>query len=364
MRGKWARSALLAGGLLLLPGCWDQQPIENRAVAIAAAVSRKDQWSFIFPNVAVTVNNLGQIPPAQEFYTVTVRAHTWPEAMERLETQMSRQVSFGELQLLVVDRRLTHEALTRIIDDMNTDGSIPATFWVAAADHPLAVLDLTSPQSIVPYYLLAQYFDCTTCHPWALGVHAWQWWADDGTPGDTPFLPLIEAQGATFVIDKLLLYPTPGVPVVAPPSITEALAYLLGKVHAGVLSVTVNGMRFELDRMEASSRASARLAPDAVRVRVVLAVNGNIGDAPAHAVLSQQIERAIDRAAARTLHARLAQAVLWTNRHHADPYGYAKRAAWRDSEQAERLTPETLGELPIEATIRVRVRVQGEGVMR
>jgi hypothetical protein len=364
MKCQWRRMAILGVLLFSLTGCWDQRPIEDRAVAIAVAVSRADQWAFVFPNVAVTVSNLGQIPPGQEFYALAVRAPTWPEALRRLQTRMSRQVSLGELQLLVVDKGLSHAAVTRIIDDMNTDGSVPATFWVAAAAKPIAIVQLTSPQSIVPYYILSQYFDCTACHALTMGEHAWQWWADDGTPGDTPYLPLIEGRPDSFTVRQWMVYATDGPPTAAPPPITEGMAYLLGRVHAAVLSVKVHGMPFELDRVQASVRESSHLTPRAVIARIRIQVKGNIGDTPPHEVLTRKLEQVIDRAASARLTQLCAEAIDWTNRHHADPYGFGKRAAWRDNELGEEMSSATLSELPVRAHIDVEVHVQGEGVMR
>lgn len=358
---------ILASALLLplLSGCWNQRPIDQRAIVIAVGVTAHHQWWFLFPNVAVTVDSLTAIPSAQQFYTVTVRAPTWQRAVQRLQAAMDRKVSVGELQLLIVDHRLSTGQVTRIVDGLNTTGAVPATFWIAASPgSPATLLEHTSPQTVVPYYYVANYFDCGGCHALRLGQRGWQWWAHNETPGGSPYLPLARSTPNGVAVQQLLVYPLHGHPVLMPPPITQGFAYLTNRAHDVALLVFLDGQAYTVARIQAHVRTRVRLTPGAVAVQVQVHASGIIDDAPPHTLMTRALEHAAGLAAAQVIAARCRDTIDWANRTHTDPFGYAKRAAWLDDARGDTLTRDQLTTLPMNAHIHVRVTIHGEGVAR
>ena len=351
--------------LPLLSGCWNQRPIDQRAIVIAVGVSAHHQWRFLFPNVAVTVDSLTAIPSAQQFYTVSVRAPTWQRAVQRLQVAMDRKVSVGELQLLIVDHRLSTGQVTRIVDGLNTTGAVPATFWIAASPgSPAVLLEQASPQTVVPYYDVATYFDCPNCHPLRLVQRGWQWWAHNGTPGDSPYLPLARPTPTGVAVQQLLVYPLHGRPVLMPPPITQGFAYLTNRAVDVAVPVSLDGHAYTVVRIHAHVRTRVHLTPHAVAVQVQIHTRGIIDDAPPHTLITRALEHAVGLAAAHVIAVRSRDTIDWANRTHTDPFGYAKRAAWLDDALGETFSPARLTTLPIQAHIAVRVTIHGDGVAR
>ena len=351
--------------LPLLSGCWNQRPIEQRAIVIAVGVTAHHQWRFLFPNVAVTADSLTAIPSAQQFYTVSVRAPTWQRAVHRLQAGMARKVSVGELQLLMVDDRLSTGQVTRIVDGLNTTGAVPATFWIAASPgSPAALLEQTSPQNVVPYYAVATYFDCRGCHPLRLVERGWQWWAQNATPGDSPYLPLARPTPHGVAVRQLLVYPLHGRPVLMPPPITQGFAYLTNRAVDVAVPVSLDDQAYTVARLDAQVRTRVHLTPRAVAVQVQVRAAGIIDDAPPHTLVTRSLEHAVGLAAAHVIAVRCRDTIDWANRTHTDPFGYAKRAAWLDDALGEMFSAARLTTLPIQAHIAVRVTIHGDGVAR
>ncbi|NMP25058.1 spore gernimation protein [Sulfobacillus harzensis] len=366
MSWRGVRRLLVLGLMLpLVSGCWNQRPIEQRAIVMAVGVTAHHQWQFLFPNVAVTADSLTAIPSAQQFYTVTVQAPTWQQAVQRVQVAMDRKVSVGELQLLIVDQHLSTGQVTRIVDSLQTTGAVPATFWIAASPgSPTVLLESTSPQTVVPYYYVTSYFDCRHCHPLRLGAHGWQWWARNATPGDSPYLPLTQRRAGGVTVRHVVVYPLHGRPVLMPPSVTEGFAYLTNRAVDVAVPVSVDDQAYTVARLHTHARTRVRLTPRAVAVQVQIRTSGIIEDVPPHTVVTRALEQRVGLAAARVIAARAQAAIAWANRTHTDPFGYAKRAAWLDDTLGATFSPTRLTTLPIHAQIAVQVTIHGEGVAR
>lgn len=354
--------------ILALPGvsgCWSQLPIEQRAILLAVAVTARHRWQFLFPNVAVTSDSLASIPSAQQFYSLKVRAPTWPEAVQNLQAAMDRKVSVGELQVLMVDQHLSTEQVTRIVDTLNTTGAVPATFWIAAtSSSPGTLLESRSPQTVVPYYDVATYFDCGRCHPLRLGARGWQWWAESQTPGDSPYLPLIRKSAQGITVRQVAVYPLHGLPVDMPASVTEGFAYLTNRVVNLAVPVEVEGQAFTVAHIRARAHTRVRLTPSAVAVEAKIQARGVIDEAPPDTVITRSLERTVAAAVTQALARRARAAIAWANRTHTDPFGYAKRAAWLNDALGDRFSAARLTTAPIHARISVHVTIQGEGIAR
>ncbi|SMC02177.1 Spore germination B3/ GerAC like, C-terminal [Sulfobacillus thermosulfidooxidans DSM 9293] len=354
--------------LLLLPlitGCWDQRPIEQEAIVVGMGVTRHHQWTMVFPNVAVSVGSLTGIPPSQQFYAVTVKAKTWPQALEEAQAAIDRNISFGELQVLALDRHLPTSSVAEIVDALNAMGPIPATFWLIAAQRgPSSLLTRSSPQTIVPYYYLSTYFDCTNCHAINLDQREWQWWAQSETPGISPYMPLVVPISGGITVRQILVYPPQGSPQLMPVPATTGFAYLTGRVLHSVLTVPVDSYKFVLGKVGESVKVHAHFVSQAVSVRVTIHAHGIIMSTPPGVVVTRHMEEVASEKAAQVIAAYALSAIRWANKTHTDPFGFAKSAAWAHPILAAQFSPEKLTQLPIRAQVTVKFQVLGEGVSR
>ncbi len=352
-------------GLLLLTGCWDQRSIEKRSIVLAMGISADDHWTLLYPNVAVTASSLSSMDQSDQFYAITVDAQSYQNALHRVQLQDSRQVSVGDVQLVDLSSSLSRAQLARMMDAMILTGGLPAQAWLAASHTtPSTLLMHSSPQTVVPVYDLSSYFDCNSCHAADLGVRAWQWWDRSVTPGVSPVLPLLTETKEGAAVYQILVYPSSGKPLMMPRQATQGFAYLMGKVKAGTLKLNWDGTTYFISPVIDHATARVRLTPTAVNVHVVIHAKGEIADLPPGPLVTRATEQAVEQAAAERLVQLCTIAIQWANQTHTDPFGYAKRAAWLDNQTAQAISPQRLATLPIQAEIKAKVNVQGEGLTR
>ncbi|MGC8488549.1 MAG: Ger(x)C family spore germination C-terminal domain-containing protein [Clostridia bacterium] len=353
------RFGLLAILLVLLSGCGDQRAPSNTAIVLAIAVSARHQWTFLFPNPAVTVSSLASKASGSEFYTISVTASSYPAALARVQEQSARVVFTQDVKVIVLGAALSGPQVAQIVSSMTESGLVPARAWLVATQaSPAQVLMHYTPQTTVPVYALADYFDCASCHYTDLGVRGWQWWVRSMTPGVSPVLPVARPTATGLDVSRLLVYPTQGRPVLMPAPLTVGWAYLSGKVHEASLALTVDGHPYVLSSMGASARVRCVRVAGTVDVTVRMQAHGEIANSPPQRVLLPQDETRVEAAGAAALAHLAARTISWANHTHTDPFGYAMQASWGQPADVA-LTP-----LPIRARIWVTVRVQGEGMNR
>lgn len=348
---------------LVLTGCWDQRSISKRAILVGIGLSASHQWTFVFPNVTTTVSSLSSIDPSREFYGLQASASSWTEALARVQRMANREVYPGDLEELVVSRDLSRSAVAAMVETLNNEGMVPASTWIAASTvTPQKILLMTSPQSVVPTVFLPSYFSCTNCHAALLGVHAWQWWDRNGTPGVSPIVPLVVPRTNGLSVSQLLVYPTVGVPKLMPRTATEGYEYLMGHVRKGAIAVKVKGVTYTVSGIQAHVRTRVGLTDHAVTAIIKITASGTIAEVPANSEVTRTTEKAVGRAMAHVILKRCLSSLAWSNQTHTDPFGYAKNAAWKHSRIAQRIEPNQLSALPIHAVVSVRGHITGEGV--
>lgn len=346
-----------------LSGCWDQRSISNRAVVLAVGVSAHHQWTFVFPNVTTAISNFSQISPSAQFYALSTQADSWSQARVRIQREANRQVFLGDLQLLLVSSTLTTRHVAAIVNAINMNGTIPASLWVAASKmSPMTLLRQTSPQSVVPTFYLSNYFNCYGCHAAPIGVREWQWWDRQGTPGVSPYLPLLTLGSNGAEVRQLLVYRLHGSPRLMPREVTQGYAYLTGHVNKGSFPVLVNGESYTVSRVRDRVQVKVILDRRAVFAQIRMTASGIISNTPVDTTVTHVTELMVGQAAAREILQRCLVAIQWANQTHTDPFGYAKNAAWLDNQTAAEIPATQLTGLPIHASITVRGIIQGEGV--
>jgi len=360
-RIQWVVSLLLL--TLVLTGCWDQRTIGQRETVLAIAVSAHDEWTFLFPNVITSVTNLASISSAQQYYALSTRADSWPQAELQIQREASHHVSLGDLEILLLSHRLTTGAVAQIVNSINMDGAIPASFWVAVSlVSPQTLLLQNSPQAVVPSYYLSGYFNCYGCHGAILGVPEWEWWARESTPGISPILPVFASAPNGASIHQMAVYPTHGKPWLMSPTVTQGYNYLMGHVVKGSISIPVAGGSYVMSHIHDTTHLSLKLTQNAVDATIHITATGNMIQAPIGTPVTRATELLVGNAMGNAILDKSLLAIQWANATHTDPFGYAKRAAWLDNRMALEIPTTELTSLPIHATIIVRGIVQGEGV--
>lgn len=358
-------SMIFGWGIALLPGCWNQRPIDQRAIVLAMAVSARHRWTFLFPNVTVTASSLTSMSSSNQFYAITVHARSYLQALDRVQRQSTRAVSLGDVEVLLVSPQLTTQQLTSIIHDVTLNGSVPSKLWlVAATQSPASLLLHVTPQTMVPVYDIPSYFNCHGCHPTNLGVRGWQWWVRRVTPGTSPIMPMVRATPTGIEVRQMLVYREQGKPVPMPKPITEGFAYLTGKVTKSVLAVHMRQHRYLIAFIRDHVSSHVQLTATAVNVQVTIHAVGELVGAPPGQMVTPSTERAVDQAASRAIVGQCVSTLTWANQTHTDPFGYAERAAWLQTAVASSIPQSAWVRLPIHAQVQAQMTIQGEGLSR
>lgn len=351
-----------------LVGCGDVRAIEDRALVVAVGIGHGQKpghihWTFVVPNVTVTVSSISSLSPSNQTYSIETEAPNWAEALRRTQDQVSRDLYFGQLEVVAVDRGLTSDELTHILNALNQDGLIPKSFWLLTSSRsPATALTFPTAQEIIPRYYFNSYFRCRTCHAMDLGVFGWEWWNRRWTPGISPFLPLAESTKTGLRVREVVVYPSHGRPIQWDTDASEGLAYLTSRVTKSTLAGTVNGIPVVLERVTARSGHRARLRQGHVDVQAEVRVRAFLS-AYRPGIDLKDLQRISDWAAAKIL-AKCQKAIAAANHSHTDPFGYTKDALAETPKLAERLQPGDLVWWPLRVHTRVEVLIDSAGTRR
>ncbi len=350
-------------GFLALPlsGCWDAHPLDDQGIVMSLGIAPSSRpgdlrWTFTFPNVTLSPSSLTSIKPGEQYYNLTVRAPTFAEAVMRVQQQSSRIIYLGQLQAFLWPDTLSWRQLWPVITALNTQGSIPKTYWMIASTSPTqAVTALVSPEVVAPRTFLATYFDCPHCQPFVLGLRGWEFWSHAITPGMSPYAPVIRLDRHKVIIRQILVYPLSGRPVSYSQKETEGFGFLSGKIQRAALSLNWHGNRVSLTQLHDSHHITVRSVPNGIMVDETLKINGFIDQPPPQSA-AQPSQDLIQQLAEKRIVAWCLAAIHRANQTQTDPFGYSEPILWNRRQRATFL--------PIHARITVTVSLKGEGLLR
>ncbi len=351
---------------LTLTGCWDQRSVTNRGVAVGLEVSPTSKpglfaWTYLFPNVTVTVSSLPSIKPREQYFSETVTAASLAQSQTLVQQKLSRDLYMGQLKVVVWSSTMTTEHVITLLNTLNHEGLIPKTYWVVTGPPPLAKLLTPSPQEVVPQLYLSRMFDCLKCQPFNLGRHGWQFWADTVTPGISPNAPY--ASGPTH-INELAVYGhgRHGRPYIFNAEQTQGWAYLTARADKGTLTLFTRPGVATISRVHGSRSMKVQLVRGTLQVKETLRLTALLSQIPSGVALDHQYLLRVQRLGEQAVLARCLAAIRVADSTHTDPFGYARTLLWTNSQTTRRMPLDQLVSLPIHATITVRLKIVGQGV--
>jgi len=207
---RWIATVGVLGGLLGLPGCWDQHPVRparpSRRIGIDPGPSPDEQrYTLTFPNVTTTSSSLATTQANQQFYTISVVAPSLLPALAIAQRQESRTLYLGQIRILCLSTQLPIGTWTRTLDAMADSGRFVMTTWVVAAPSAQAVVALTPPVEVVPEVGL---YNALACH--CQGIRwpgrAWRVWAQSVTPGISPTVTAVVPRHQRFQLTQIAVW--------------------------------------------------------------------------------------------------------------------------------------------------------------
>ncbi len=351
--------------LLLLTGCWDQRPVEGRAVVEAVGVQPTRQpgvwqWTFVFPSPTESINTLGTSSPASEVYALAVQARTWTRALLAAQQETTRDLYFGQFRVLALSPRLPAAVWARLITTFNRSGRILKTFWIVDAS-PADLVVRTPPASEgTPLYGLFKLLACH-CQPYLWGQRAWQAWDRLATPGVSLEVPVIRLNDQQLVRNPAMAVLGSKRLVEWSPMASAGWAYLTQHVVKGGLAVSVGSETIGLNRVRGTSHVAVAAIGSHRQVTVRLSYRGDLEDVPATVHLTPTEKATIAAAASHQILQWSQTAVRDAEQQQVDPFGWHRESAWALN------TPGDPWPAPVSwqdwsVHLRVRFRISGEGV--
>ncbi len=324
---------LLALLLVGAGGCWDQIPVEWRAVVTAIGVDPTrdpgiERYTFIFPNISLTTSTLPTTPTSQEFYSIVVRAPSLMMALRALQARQSRILYLGQLRILALSTRLPQSVWRRILSAAADSGRFVLTFWAVATPAAGDLVRLISPTQIAPEVALYRALN-SLCQPIIWPGRGWKLWVDTVTPGISPAVADVVPVGSdSFHLGPL--YVLSGNPRLWSPGATRGWAYLTGQVRWESMRVHIAQGRFTLSFIRGAANLSFQPRGSSVLVDDHLSYAGTITtNAPmAH---SEAMNDALERAAAGKIRQAADAAWRMALATGTDPMGWHRDVRWMDS---------------------------------
>ncbi len=357
--------AVLTTLLPLIAGCWDQRPVEGRALVEAVGVAPTGrrgvwQWTFVLPNPTESVSTLGTLPPSEEVYAVTVSAPTWTAALLATQQQTTRDLYFGQFRVLALSPRLPASAWARIIATVNRSGRLLKTFWIVDADPAGLVVRTPTRTEGAPLYGLFKLLSCH-CQPYTWGQRAWQVWSRLMTPGVTPLVPVIRAVPQRGIQNPRMAVLGSRQVIQWSAAASAGWAYLTQHVVKGGLTVQAAGHRVGLNRVQGASHVTFTRAGSRIDVTDRLTYRGELEDAPLSLPLTLATKTAIAAQASRAIDQLGEQAIRSAQQQKVDPFGWHRDLEWtRNRSGSPWPTPISWAGWSVHLI--VHFRITGEGV--
>ena len=344
-----------------ITGCWDEKPVEWRAVVASIGIDPTcqpgiERYTFTFPNVTLTTSSLSTTPANQEFYIITLRSRSLMSALSALEDRQSRSLYVGEVRVLVLSTRLAPHAWESALNAAADSGRFILTFWTVATPNAATLVRLVPPMEVVPEVALYRALNCK-CQPIVWPGRAWRLWQESVTPGISPVVAEAVPEDDTFRLGPLTVLGKKT--WVWNSQASRGWAYLTSHIHRESMIVQVPQGRFTLGLIRGHARISFRFDRDTVRIVDRLSYFGSLTtNVPlAHSV---ELDRALERVASSRIYADAEAAWHRALATSTDPMGWHRDAHWTDARIPTSPQPSWRG---WSLTVIVHFTVRDDGVL-
>ncbi|PSR28583.1 MAG: spore gernimation protein [Sulfobacillus thermosulfidooxidans] len=215
--GSWKKVLLLLLLGISLTGCWDNRPVDSRALVFTLGLepsSNPEEFRMLFqfptpPAMAKYSKGSGgssQTPPVAD---VVGQGKSVAQCFNAAQSQVSRDLYLGQIQLIAISTHLSAPLLTRALESLERIGTLDKTPFLFVTSQPLEkVASVDTDQEDFPTLYYTTLFSCQRCQTDALGVRLWQFAANAATPGIDPSLPqvTVDAKTKQIDVDRIALY--------------------------------------------------------------------------------------------------------------------------------------------------------------
>jgi hypothetical protein len=345
----------------MLPGCWDQHPVETRAAVAAIGIDPsprpgQQQYTFTFPNVTTTAASLATTPQSQEFYAIHVTAPNLLSALMAAQRRESRTLYLGQVRIVCLSSALPFRIWRTTLLTMADSGRFVLTTWIVGSSHAAAVASLIPPVEVVPEVGLYNALTCR-CQGIRWPGRGWRVWSEIVTPGISPTVVWVSPHQGQFTLTRLLVLRSPHA-VLWSSRATIGWSYLTGRILRDDIPITVDDTTLVVGLIRGGSHLIIHQHKTTTSVSINLDYSGVLlGNASGPDTIRGN--RQIETQVANRIQSYVASA--WQEAHQTgtDPMGWHRSALWSDSALAF-----DRGWSHWTLTCRVHFTLREEGVLR
>ena len=266
---RWLKIGIAILSLGFLPGCWDYQQINTRAAVLGIAIDPAPGGNPDSLHLTVQIpvfstshdvqmgsQRSGSSP--QGYQTLSNTGSTIPEMMKRLQLQMDRNLDLAQLQIIVLNTRLSTDKVENTLSALMRDPRTNRLAYVASASSAAKILE-TQLSENTPAENLGHRFDSLAQHGYSVRTRLWQFWRDQTQYGVIPALPAVQIHSNeagkpdAFLVSGLTAYPHSGGTLDV--SKDEALSINLLKGHLKNMNMNIPMDHEEIALIEARDKS-------------------------------------------------------------------------------------------------------------
>ncbi|MCY0886576.1 MAG: Ger(x)C family spore germination protein [Firmicutes bacterium] len=359
---------LLTG--LALTGCWDNRPIDERAIVMVLGVSSRHgrlALRFQIPTAsALTALPSGSSGNSQSesFFVLPAEGRTVASAFGRAQASVSRDLYLGQIQALVLSAKLPPRVLRAAMTGLARLEPVDRTIFVLTTPDPVTrLLSTPTPLNQLPNEYFSTLFNCPDCATLHLQVRLWQLMDRLVTPGVDPFLPVARLGPHGIELNQVALYAKDRYLATLSPQETVAFALLTGRAVKPTLSAPTPLGETALRVGTCRGGFSARIVHGRPQARFTVSIDGQLVDGPA--LDGDRTARArVLQAVARQVTARCLALIRHTQALGSDPFGVGRRLHWTDPRGFQALGPWDRAWKQTRVTVTVHVETTRAGNIR
>lgn len=332
MNSRTRLAAVLMILTLLLAGCWDDLPIDQRALVLMMGVwpaaHGQVEVAFQIPTAA-GLATLGGAPSggggggSSEVYVLTGTGPTMMAALSQAEEDSSRDLYLGQTGMVILSTKLDRAQFDEVVATLVRIGPFAKTAFIGTTMASEPEFMNTKPQERrIPALYFLGVFGCQPCLPVAMHRSVWQLEHDTYTPGVTYWAPLITPIGESFQLRQIVLYHGGRIASILSPGESIMMGLALGRTMKAPFQLPgVGGGPASVRAVRAVANPSTKLVGGRLQLGISLRVVGSVdilpvGKASSHniVILEGQLAHVVAQGVLKGL--RQAQAVG------ADPVGF------------------------------------------
>lgn len=363
--------AFLTGLSLLLAGCWDNRPIDTRALVLMMGV-----WPATGGRVEVAMEiptpsglttltgggtSAGSQGASAAYYVLTGTGSNVMSALSNAESMANGDVYLGQTGMVILSTELSPQARKMALEALARIGSFDKTAYLGVTESSeRAFMDFTPPSSPLPALYFLNVFGCKSCMPVALDQTVWTSEQDRYTAGVSLWLPLLVPAAKGFRINQMVLFRDNRLAAILSPTATRWLGMALGRTHKAAFGVMTifPGAPVAVRAVTAKSSPSYRMTHGQLHLRVALNLVGTVDLLPAGDATAPTIHR-LDTALARMVAHKVAHALVLAQKLGVDPVGFGRAYLFRHP-HAGREWARLYRRAPVTVTVRAVIHNLGD----